>query len=44
MTGTDLVVRVWDDAMGSMTGIESQDAVGKRLTEIIPDLEARGLL
>ena len=43
-TDAELVVRVWDDAMRSMTGIESRAAVGRRLTDIIPDLDARGLL
>ena len=43
-TSTDLMVRVWDDAMVSMTGIEASDAVGKHITDIVPNIEARGLL
>ena len=43
-TDREFFVRVWDDAIGVMTGIASSDAVGKHLTELIPDLSARGLL
>src|SRR5688500_8874917 len=43
-TDRELIVRVWDDAMRAMTGIASSEAVGKHLTELIPNLSARGLL
>ena len=43
-TSTDLTIRVWDDAMVSMTGITAADAVGKSLTDIVPNIESRGLL
>ena len=43
-TDTELVVTSWDTALVSMTGIGSADATGRPLTEVIPDLEARGLL
>jgi len=43
-TDADLVVRSWDAALASMTGIEPADAIGRPLTAIVPDLESRGLL
>lgn len=43
-TDGDLVVRSWDAALAMMTGIAAGDAVGRPLTEIVPDLESRGLL
>ena len=43
-TDTELVVTSWDTALVTMTGIGSADATGRPLTEVIPDLEARGLL
>jgi len=43
-TDRELIVRVWDEAMGAMTGISSSEAVGKHLTELIPDISSRGLL
>ena len=43
-TDTDLVVRVWDAALERMTGIRAEAAVGKRLSEVIPDLGERALL
>ena len=43
-TDTDLVVRVWDDAMKAMTDLAAGDVVGKNLSEIVPDIDSRGLL
>ena len=43
-TSTELIIQVWDDAMAAMTGIDSGDAVGKHIRELIPDIESRGLL
>ena len=43
-TDGDLVVRSWDGALASMTGIAAEQAVGRPLTELVPDLESRGLL
>ena len=42
--GTDLIVRVWDDALASMTGLAAADAIGKPITELIPEVRERGLL
>ncbi|HEX3703048.1 MAG TPA: HEAT repeat domain-containing protein [Vicinamibacterales bacterium] len=43
-TDTDLVVTSWDDALSAMTGIAAEDARGRPLDALIPDLEERGLL
>jgi HEAT repeat protein len=43
-TDDRLVVGSWDAALASMTGIAAADAVGRPLTAVVPDLEARGLL
>lgn len=43
-TDADLVVRVWDAALERMTGILAESVVGKRLVEVIPDLDERSLL
>ena len=43
-TDTDLVIKAWDDWLVAATGIARQDAIGRALTSIIPDLESRGLL
>lgn len=43
-TDTNLSVQVWDDAMRQITGIEAGDAIGKKLTELVPDISDRGLL
>jgi|GEM_PF-2893318 len=43
-TDLELVVRIWDAGLERMTGIPSETAVGRRLTDVIPDLEKRNLL
>ena len=43
-TDTSLAVTSWDPALSAMTGIDATAAVGRPLTEIVPDLESRGLL
>jgi HEAT repeat protein len=43
-TDERLVVTSWDGALASMTGIAREQAVGRPLAEVVPDLEARGLL
>ncbi len=43
-TDDRLVVTSWDGALASMTGIAREQAVGRPLAEVVPDLEARGLL
>ena len=43
-TDAELRVQVWDAALEEMTGIRADGARGKSVTEIIPDLETRGLL
>ena len=43
-TNRRLVITSWDAALASMTGIAAADAIGHPLTEVVPDLEARGLL
>ena len=43
-TDCDLVVRTWDDWLETATGLGRDRVVGRPLTEIVPDLEARGLL
>jgi HEAT repeat protein len=39
-----LVVRTWSPWVETATGIAAADAVGRRLADVVPDLEARGLL
>jgi HEAT repeat protein len=43
-TDTALVVTSWDATLSTMTGIDAGQAVGRPLSEVVPDLEARGLL
>jgi len=43
-TDMDLRVRVWDDWVATATGIAADRARGRHITELIPDLEGRGLL
>ena len=43
-TDTSLAVTSWDPALSAMTGIDATAAVGRPLTEVVPDLESRGLL
>src|SRR5215475_12055728 len=42
-TDTELVIRSWDDWLARVTGISANDAVGKKLNEIVPDLQTRHL-
>lgn len=41
---TDLRVRSWDGWLERVTGIPASAAIGRSLTELVPDLENRGLL
>jgi HEAT repeat protein len=43
-TDERLVVRAWDPWIADATRIRAEDAVSRPLTELIPDLGARGLL
>jgi HEAT repeat protein len=43
-TDASLVIQIWDAALARLTGIPSDAACGKSLVELLPDLEARGLL
>jgi len=43
-TDERLVVRAWDPWIADATRIAAADAVNRPLTELIPDLGARGLL
>lgn len=43
-TDERLIVRSWDDWLAETTGIPAEEAVGRPLTALIPDLEARRLL
>jgi HEAT repeat protein len=42
-TDTEGIVRSWDDRLAAMTRIPEAAARGRELSELIPDLEARGL-
>jgi HEAT repeat protein len=39
-----LVIRTWSSWLETATGMQADDVCGKRLTAVIPDIEARGLL
>jgi HEAT repeat protein len=43
-TDTALVLTSWDPVLSAMTGIAAEAAIGRPLTDVIPDLEARHLL
>lgn len=43
-TDERLVVTSWNGALASMTGIAGEDAIGRPLTAVVPDLESRGLI
>ncbi len=43
-TDHQLIVRSWDDWLSKATGVNADEACGKELTALVPDLEARGLL
>ena len=40
-TDLDLNVQIWDASLERMTGISAQDAAGRKLLEIVPDLQNR---
>lgn len=42
-TDTRLVVRTWDEWLARATGMSAAEAVGRPLSELVPDLEGRGL-
>ena len=42
-TDTDLVVKSWDSTLEQMTGIAAERACGRRLQDLVPDLDSRGL-
>ncbi len=43
-TDERLVVRAWDSWLAEATGITSAHALNRPLTELVPDLDARGIL
>ena len=43
-TDAALVLTSWDPVLAAMTGIPAEAAVGRPITDVIPDLEARHLL
>ncbi|HSE99228.1 MAG TPA: HEAT repeat domain-containing protein, partial [Blastocatellia bacterium] len=43
-TDAELVVRSWDNWIARSTGVPAQRACGRKLTELYPDLESRGLV
>ena len=43
-TDERLVVTSWNGVLASMTGIAGEDAIGRPLTAVVPDLESRGLI
>ncbi|HET7697568.1 MAG TPA: ATP-binding protein [Vicinamibacterales bacterium] len=42
-TDAALVIRSWNRHLEEHSGIAAADAVGRRLVEVVPDIEARGL-
>ena len=43
-TDINLTIRSWDSRLLELTGISADISCGQRITELIPDLEQRGLL
>src|SRR5215210_3413575 len=43
-TDASLVIQIWDAALARLTGIPSDAACGRKLVELLPDLEERRLL
>lgn len=43
-TDINLIIRSWDTRLLELTGIKAEASCGKHLTDLIPDLEKRGLL
>jgi len=43
-TDRDLIVKSWNEWLENASGQTAMQLIGKKLTEVIPDLESRGLL
>jgi HEAT repeat protein len=43
-TDPALVVTSWDETLASLTGVDGARALGRPLSEVVPDLDSRGLL
>lgn len=43
-TDADLVLRSWDNWMARVTGISADAACGRKLTDLFPELESRGMI
>ncbi|MGC8872861.1 MAG: HEAT repeat domain-containing protein, partial [Chloroflexia bacterium] len=43
-TDEDLIIRSWNEWLARATGIRAEEAIGRPLVALFPDLEARGLL
>ena len=43
-TDKDLRVKVWDNVLVEFTGVSAEIARGKRIQELFPEIESRGLL
>ena len=43
-TDRELVVKVWDNVLARFTGVSPDDACGKRLQELFPEIEERGFV
>ena len=43
-TDADLTIQVWHATLARLTGISEESAAGRRLSDLLPDLEQRGLL
>lgn len=42
-TNRELIIENWNEWLESVTGISASIAIGRKITEIIPDIESRGL-
>jgi HEAT repeat protein len=43
-TNAELKIDVWDNALVRFTGVSAEEARGKKIQELFPDIETRGLL
>jgi HEAT repeat protein len=43
-TDANLIVRLWDETLASVTGLTANVACGQPLTKLVPDLKTRGAL
>jgi len=43
-TDLSLIIQSWDASLAALTGVAEADARGRALSELVPDLEVRGLL